>query len=676
MHFTCRSFIGNGHSSRYSQTWENEPDDPSLVSARGHLFGLISINTPKRQIIDQINAIYFSSRESSIPIQLSSTLSQIITDPEVPSDQSNLLLTVVSDYQAHFCFYGSSVCYLVRPPEFSQIVTGRAGQIISISGPLRPKDRLFIANQNFISSLGPNIIKPLLFNPSIQVIEENLLSSLYSLPDQTNLCAFLIEVNPDDSDQITSEPPAASLPQSPKSTFFPPTSPKFHFPFLSPRPSPRPSPSSDLAPPLKKIKQHLLFQDSKNSDRQVGDEAINNRAKLDKSGTQNPDRKIVGFLPRFLTRFSPPPKDIFVSPHELTAISKRKKFNLFSAILILIGLTVISVAGYRKNQSFQLENRYRQLKTQLETQLADAQKASDINFDSALDFSHKAQSTLDQMVALKTHSDEVSQYQSQLTSLLVKTGAPDTFTPESFYDTSLIANSPKYQKIIFSSGNLILFDPVVGRLDNLDVVKKSVKNLAQNDNAKIFSKIAQNNNQTYLYDANNLVVVSKTRLDPVVKFTDLDPLDLDFWNGSFYLLDKAGSSIVKFTPTADTFAGLPWLKENQKLPDNPTSLAINGRIWVLSQNGRITPYNRGVKDTFTSSQPVSVKSASNLLVGNDLDRLIFLDSPNTIYVFQKDGQLLSRFNLGKLEILSLALDEKNQQLFLLSSDQKIYQISL
>jgi len=87
-------------------------------------------------------------------------------------------------------------------------------------------------------------------------------------------------------------------------------------------------------------------------------------------------------------------------------------------------------------------------------------------------------------------------------------------------------------------------------------------------------------------------------------------------------------------------------------------------------------YTRGIKDIFTPNQPVSAKSASNLLVGNDLDRLIFLDSSNIVYVFQKDGRLLSRLNLGKLEILSIALNEKDRQLFLLCIDQKIYQISL
>jgi hypothetical protein len=105
-------------------------------------------------------------------------------------------------------------------------------------------------------------------------------------------------------------------------------------------------------------------------------------------------------------------------------------------------------------------------------------------------------------------------------------------------------------------------------------------------------------------------------------------------------------------------------------------LAIDGQIWVLTSSGLINLYTSGLKDNFKQKQNPDLSSVLSFSTHPDSDYLIITDTSKFIYVYQKNGQLISKFNLDKFDILDSTFDPDTKTIYFLASDQKIYKITL
>jgi hypothetical protein len=218
-------------------------------------------------------------------------------------------------------------------------------------------------------------------------------------------------------------------------------------------------------------------------------------------------------------------------------------------------------------------------------------------------------------------------------------------------------------------------------LDLVNPVDKSTKNILISDQVKNSSKILVDSNNFYLSSPSNLSLIDKNNLVSKVDFSKTNPsisiTDLQFWNGSFYILDNQNQKIWKFTPNSSGFGEpVSWLKNDAKLNLGSASLAIDGKVWVLSESGQITPYLSGVKDNFKPNQITNFSKSDLLNTNIDSDFLVFTDDSKFIYVYQKTGELKSKFNLSKFKIVDLTFDSTNKIIYFLASDQKIYKITL
>jgi len=168
-------------------------------------------------------------------------------------------------------------------------------------------------------------------------------------------------------------------------------------------------------------------------------------------------------------------------------------------------------------------------------------------------------------------------------------------------------------------------------------------------------------------------LIEKNNLTPKISLIDIKPTDFKFWNSAVYVLDSTNQAIWKFNPNSTGFSKAQnWLKDNAKLDLNPSSLSINGKIWVLHQNGFVTSYLSGVESVFKASQASQFTKTNNLDVTLEKELLTFVDNENIVYLYQKSGELLSKFNLGNLKINDIAFNEASNLIYILCSDQKIY----
>jgi len=621
MHFNCRSFIGKNTSQFWSQTWENEPD--LLDDTPSHLFGLISLQSPVdspdlktfgRELINQLNQSFFTQTEGTIDQKLSQAIENHIINNSQENIDTNLVLAVSHNQKIYLAVYGQNFAILQRSSQISQLISGVKNQIFQISGPIKDNDRLLLATSDFIDNISWEKIKSILIEPKLQNIEETLLTNLYSLENQNNLASFLIEIHFSDS---LNEVPAVNLP---------PTT------------------------PLSEVSQPPIT-------------------------TSEPSIIPINPTPLF------PPKNnqpkIYIKSRFKFKIGNHKKIQLLVALLLLIGLLVSFYVGYQKNQNQKAETSFQSFKSELENKLNNISVVKNLNAETTHQLAQEAKNIISQMSQLNLHSDEVNQYKSQVDLILSQSGDSDSFKPESVYDTSLITNNPQFSKIIFSKSTLYLLDATSGRIDSVLPKEKSTKSILISDQLKSSSKILVDNNNLYLLSSGKISLVEKSGLTQKIDLSSSSVTDVQFWNGSLYILDKNNQSIWKSTPSASGYSTpQSWLKNDAKLELGATSLSIDGQIWVLTESGRIYLYNSGVKSKFNQNQENNFTKTANLITDPDSDYLVFSDNSKFIYVYRKTGEFAFKFNTGNLQILDLAFNAPDKTIYFLASDQKIYKISL
>ncbi|MGI5840891.1 MAG: hypothetical protein ACOX6N_01640 [Patescibacteria group bacterium] len=614
MHYTCRSFIGSPNQHSWSQYWENEPDDPQIVSQRGHLFALINlfstdsdkeINIVGHDLISEISESYFSSTDDPIDLHLKTILESISSNPLYHNYEINLVVAVIHQSRLYLAALNFTQAIINRNNKLSILLSGKESEVIFVSGPIQPQDKIILTTTAFLEKFSLENLKIAISQPSIQDIEESILSSLYSIEVQDKLAAVLIQPHTEDESVI--EEASLLEPETPgtfqeATTSIPPASV---------------SPSTG--------------------------------------------------------------KSVFISNHDLAQVTRRKKLNFLIALILLLALSLSAFFGYKKNQADKTEKQFQEFKSQIDQKLSQAVNVKNLNLDTAQELARQSQEIYDRIITLNIHQNELESYRSRIHELLSQTGSSDSFEPQFLYDTSLISENekPNYTQILYRGNTLYLLDTTVGSLDSLNPKQKNIQKISENTLLKDAAYFTVIDDKVYALSSSNVYLVAEDDLESKVDISEnnISPAGLESWNGALYILDSAAPTIWKLTPNASGF-GSPkvWLKDGQKISGIPSSMAINGKIWLISQSGEIQPFDRGIKADY--SQPESAFTrASNLVTTLETDILAFTDNDNLVYIFNKNGQSQAKYNLGEKKIIDIAINEADSTLYLLLDDQKIYQIS-
>lgn len=621
MHFICRSFIGKHNSNSWAQFWENESDDYSVSSKKGHIFGLLNISTPEidkeiiktgKSVIAEINQFYYSSPHDQVSLSLKYCLESIKNSPS--SDIiTDLVLVIIHQDTLYSGVFKSGTCTLSRGQQISRLLDANDNETSQISGQIIAGDKILLATQPFFKKIFWEKIKSIISDTKIQNIEENFLSELYSLDDQSGVSAVTIQLSSDHDGVATTVP----------------------------TPQENPPPAEIKTPP--------------------------GPSRLNKS---NIFKKI----------FSQKPTFIAARPNTPTG-ERRIKINNIVAVVILIALAIGSYFGYVQNHQKNQEAEYQKLKTEIESKIADSRTVKNLNLEDAIKLARDAQAVLDKISALKIHADQVETYKQQITQILSQSGSASDYQPEFFTDTGVIVDKPQYSRMVLIQNSLLVIDSSSNRVDSIDIAEKNNYLFSQDENIGKSLSFATSSDKLYSLTETGVFQVSKSSSKEVLSFSKLEkppkPVDLYFWTNSLYLLDPANSAIWKSAPNDSGFSSPEaWLKDGQPLTDNASNLSINGKIWVLSSSGNLTAYTRGVKENFSLQSVSPLVKTDHLNVGADSEIIVFSDNENIVYLYDKTGKYQSSYNYGDLKILDLVYYEKNNQIFILASDQKIYKISL
>ena len=169
--------------------------------------------------------------------------------------------------------------------------------------------------------------------------------------------------------------------------------------------------------------------------------------------------------------------------------------------------------------------------------------------------------------------------------------------------------------------------------------------------------------------------------DQIVAKNWTDPAGVGVFSGNLYVLDKEVSEIFKFTPpaTGSAYTRSVYLAKDTT-PDfsNATSMAIDGSVYVLTGNGKVLKFLRGVASPFSItglSKPLS--KPTKIYTIEDFTNIYILDRGNSrIVVLDKTGKFVEQYSAKIIkDARDFEVDEAGKKIFVLSGG-KIYEINL
>lgn len=614
MHFTCRSFIGRNDAGSWSQFWENEPDDPQLVSQKGHLFGLISIKSSSDSLvkeghglIEKLSANYFSSPQTSIASALENVIDLAKSTDLSSFDNYSLILVVVFRSVLYIASVNNNYVILSRSSQISLLQQGTGGIVKTLQGPLKDGDKILLSSAEFFDAIGWDKFKIILADSNIQSLEENILSLMYGDGQASNLSSALVQIHSDE--EISSEPAAIAPPLDPEPVPVQPVSPP---PFTLQGPS--------------KTKKSLYI------------------STLDLSALTR--RKKLNIIVALILVIA-----LFVSSYFGYQKNQNHRRDLKVAELTSQIDKILTNADAAKNLSIDNAQAYARQAADLLNQVKKISASANV-----ASYEQRINSLLSQTGSSDTFHPEIF-YDTSAISGTHK------------YSRILLVNSKLYL-LDKTAGVIDVVDPSskTGKnFSNNDKLKTALFITTLTDKLYFVT-----DKSVYQADQNSLTQV----IDLSKIKNPLSPLALRSWNGAFYLLDAASPTIYKFPPNSKNFSeGTVWLKDGQKLADSPDSMTINGSIWVMNKNCQITPYTRGAAENFKPSG-LPDSGCHDLITSPAKDVLLFIHDDNQLYVYNKEGQSSSKYDFGKTIITDFAFDDAANLIYVLGTDQKIYKLSI
>jgi len=289
--------------------------------------------------------------------------------------------------------------------------------------------------------------------------------------------------------------------------------------------------------------------------------------------------------------------------------------------------------------------------------------------------------------AFKTYQEDNPDNQSQpvkeagekINQLLAQVSKEYQITEaEAFSDLSLIKDDFKAKLWGLTDEEAVILgqDAVV----SLDLDKKQTQVIAGGEETKEADFIGSVSAWAVLASDKELSVIDKTkqRVIDTIGLEEAEVTDLAGYAGNIYVLDSQNNQIWRYAGLSDGLAKAKEYFSGEPDLEEAVSLAIDGSVWIMFNQGEIVKYTRGKQEAFTVAgldkpfnQPIK------LFTDENQDDLYILDHKNTrVVVIGKAGEYQAQYIWpGIAGAKDLLASEKLGKIFILT-ENKVYSFEI
>lgn len=364
--------------------------------------------------------------------------------------------------------------------------------------------------------------------------------------------------------------------------------------------------------------------------------------------------------------------DIFIKKESHSLEKNNNKINFILGFIVLGLLIAGTILGYQKRTQNEQINKIEETKNQISKIKTEIEGVKTINIETALELAKEAESIMSEIkIVDKKYNQELEELKKEIEEIKKGLGE-ESIDYEIVYDTGLIAEGGKFKGMTVFDNLVYLWSNDLGQVNSVDIKLKSTEKIVNDDRIKLWLGIFSNGNSRYGYDQNKIYEIKRNNLleTEIKEINNIG--DINIWNGISYVLNNDSQNIEKISNNN----GIAWLKEGTRLKEETTGMAIDGDIWVLGKSGKIYHYSRGEEIQYEMSFIPNLTTTKSLKTNEKVNFLAFVADNNTVYIYHKDGTILSKNNFGKTIINDIGVDSQNQAILALAADGKIYRIKI
>jgi len=358
--------------------------------------------------------------------------------------------------------------------------------------------------------------------------------------------------------------------------------------------------------------------------------------------------------------------------------SPRSQKTLISvALILLVILTVAVFFGMKQRKNFGLNSQTSALLQQAKAKKEEGEGLLTLNPAKSRQLLLEAQDLLHQIEATGGQSGELTQFKQELEPLLGSVLQERQVEGALFFDLEIIKAGALGNNFILSGEQMIILDKNQNSIYAVGLQDKKSTILAGGEKLPGASFLADLNGSLYVLAEQGFYKANKI---PELKIKKDEEWGLILgtagFTGNLYLLSSG--EIWKYSSGEEGFSSKQkWLKEKNDL-SQALAMMIDSSIWILTKDGQILKFTRGVRDSFNLTgltKPISGPVA--FYTNADLKNLYLLDKGNSrVVVVNKSGEYQAEYLWSGLgEASDLLVNSDEGQIFLLAGG-KIFTINL
>lgn len=382
--------------------------------------------------------------------------------------------------------------------------------------------------------------------------------------------------------------------------------------------------------------------------------------------------KIIIWFDDFLKR-----KIIYLqSREEKTSRSQRTMFTVALVLLVILAVSVFFGMKQRKNSGENLQTTA--LLQQAKEKKEEGEALLTLNSAKAQQLLQESKNLLDKIENSGDFPQEAVDLKNELGKILSNSIKEYQVQGKVFFDLELIKAGAIGDKLILNEGQIIILDKNQKAVYGLGIKDKKSTILFGGEKIEGASLIAEANG--IIYALTNKGILQGGKIPELKIETDNDwqeIIDFKGFGGSLYLLDKKGE-IWKYSPIEGGFSNKQsWLKTATDF-SQATSLAIDGSLWVLNQDGKINKFLQGQKENLTlAGLKKPLANPSIIFTNFETGNLYVLDKGNSrVIIFSKTGEYQSEYDWPEInQANDMVVSESEKKIFLLVGS-KIYELKI
>jgi len=353
----------------------------------------------------------------------------------------------------------------------------------------------------------------------------------------------------------------------------------------------------------------------------------------------------------------------------------RSQKTLFTVALILLVILGVSVFfGMKQRRGSDLTGQAAVLLNQAQAKREEGEALKTLNPAKSQQLLTEAQNLVGEIEKLGGQSEDFLKFKQELNNLLVGFLREHELEGQLFFDLELIKAGAEGKDLLLTEEKLVVLDEKQTAVYEIGLEGQKSTILFGGEKIQGAELIAQAGDNLYVLVSEGLLRGGKLPEIKVKKDeTWGEIVDIEGFTGSLYLLDSQGE-IWKYPAIEGGFGEKQkWLQQKADF-SSAVSLAIDGSLWVLTQDGQILKFLQGQKDSFALSglnKPFFEPRA--LFTDFDSQNLYVLDKGNArIVVLSKNGEYQAEYHWSELnQAQDLVVIEAEKKIFCLLGN-KIY----